>query len=105
MVQMSQAGLELRCVKRLPDGNRCGRLFEPEVWLVNDRLYGIRIETDLADEIAALEAGRPYESPDWLGSTPYTNECRCGNRPKLKLETLTARVREAINAGEATLCI
>jgi hypothetical protein len=71
--------------------------------MVHDRLYGIPIETDLAEEIRALEAGHAYETPAWMGSTPYTNECRCGNRPKLKLETLTNRVREAVRSGETAI--
>jgi hypothetical protein len=97
--------VDLRCGKRLPGGTRCGRLFDPAVWIAGDRLYGIPFETDLADEIEALRAERPYESPAWMGSAPYTNECRCGNKPKLKYETLTARVREAIDAGETAAYI
>jgi hypothetical protein len=97
--------VELRCGK-------CRRLGRPRpptfdvVQLWGDRLVGLRIETDLADEIAALEAGRPYETPDWMNSSPYIEKCkRCPNRPDLTYETLRRMVRDAIGSGECVLYI
>jgi hypothetical protein len=95
--------VELRCRKCLHRGRPHGRLFDT-VWFVNDRIHGIPITTDLEDEIKALDAGRAHETPPWMGSTPYINECsRCGNRPELKPETLMALVREALGRGESVI--
>jgi hypothetical protein len=104
MVTLRPGGVDIRCGKLLPDRTRCGRLFDTAS-IVNDRLYGIPIQTDLADEIRALEAGRAYETPAWMGSTPYTNDCRCGNRPKLRLGKLTALVRDAVRSDATTIYI
>lgn len=96
--------VQLRCVKCLREGTRPGRRFDT-VWMWHDELYGFAIETDLADQIEAVAAGKAYESPAWRGSTPYINRCRCGNQPKLKLETLANLVREALRSGETIVYI
>jgi len=76
------------------------------VWMWEGRLVGPRMETDLAEEIEALRSGRPYASPAWMNSSPYTAECeRCGNRPDLKYETLRRRVADAIASWELVLYI
>lgn len=71
-----------------------------------DRLYGPRVETDLAEEIEALRSGRPYRTPAWMNSSPYIVECeRCGNRPDLKYETLRRMVADAIRSWELVVYI
>jgi hypothetical protein len=97
--------VELRC-------DKCHRLGRPRpptfdtVWIWEGRLYGPRVETDLADEIAAFEAGQPYETPAWMNSNLYIEKCkRCRNRPELKLDKLTRMVAEAIESGERILYI
>jgi hypothetical protein len=76
------------------------------VWLWNDRIQGIRLETNLADEIDAFRAGRPYSTPEWMNSRPYIVECEeCGNRPDLKYETLRGMVADAVRSWELVLYI
>jgi hypothetical protein len=76
------------------------------VWMWKGRLHGFRIETDLADHIKALGAGQPYESPEWMKSNIYWDECpSCSNRPEIKLETLTRMVEDAIQSWEFALYI
>jgi hypothetical protein len=97
--------VELRCEKCRGRGVRRPPTFDV-VWLWGDRLVGPRIETDLAEQIAALEAGRPYRSPDWRNSSPYLEKCEeCGHRPDLKLEKLTRKVADAVRSWELVLYI
>jgi hypothetical protein len=78
------------------------------VRLWGELLVGPTLETDLADEIAALEAGRPYRTPEWMNSNIYWSECEtsnCGNRPELKYETLRRMVADAIGSWELVLYV
>lgn len=102
----SQSQIQLRCVKCPRNGSR--RRFDT-VWVTEAEgiwgLHGIDVQTDLADAMEAQASGRDYRSPDWWGSSPYFNKCRCGNRPKLTLETLKRLVREAAESGKSVLYI
>jgi hypothetical protein len=92
------ADFELQCAK-------CGYPLG-SVRLRGDMLVplGMRVVTDLEDEVRAQQEGREYHRPPWKEETRFTHRCRgCPSDHDIRWVTLTRLAKDALARGESSV--
>jgi len=93
--------LPIRCQKKLPDGQRCGR--QLMVWSLEFPVFQLDVST-----LPAILAPEPMKSADAEGiiGRRYAATCpHCGADPVLTAETLDRLAKEAISRGERAIWV